>query len=757
MSPGVPPGYDPGPRRVVTAPTTPQPSDQLTNPRPEAPSGAARERALAAQGLRLSVWPPTEDGGKRPLPQPIPADCTHPACQPMLAKGRPNGWTHGQHTAATAEQVDRWYSNGRRGLGVIGGEVSDGLEVFDFDDWDTYEAYMIAADKVGLGDVLERIHAGYSERTPNDGVHMLYRCERVDGNTKLARRTKRPDEMADENDTVKVLIETRGKGGYVITAPSEGPVHPTGKPYVVMRGGFETIAKITPDEREDLWDLARTFDQLVRKQEPIGERRSTYKNRDRSDEVPPGDDYNARTSWTDILEPAGWTYQFTAADDNQHWCRPAKKAGTSATVSKDGDGVLYVFSSSTEFESETAYSKFGAYAALNHAGNFEAAAKQLYQDGYGTRHERNHTKDSDRSRTGETDPPEIFEFFTAAELAHRVDNDPPVGYLCRPVWPADAYGVLAAEHKAGKTWADLDMAVSVASGTPWLDTYPVERSGRVLIFLGEGGKRKMLRRFRAVCEAKGVRFEDLPIDLCFRVPHLSSDIHLGIIGEKIDGGGPVLVIIDPMYLAAQGAKSSSLFDMGTHLERLQIIVQKANAALAIVHHWNQTGTGKGAERMSGAGPAEWGRVLVSVAVESRHTDNTTKASSVVLGWTFIGDEIPDTELRIRRHVWTDDPDDLGAPMHYRIERLENRTTASSGNDGMPPATRRVLAALRKATTSVTVHDIGDLVVVDDTGGPPLKARTIQASLKALSEAGLAESEIADGRTNMWRPAVGADQ
>jgi hypothetical protein len=72
--------------------------------------------------------------------------------------------------------------------------------------------------------------------------------------------------MADPNDKVKTLIETRGQGGFIILAPSHGPIHPSGQPYVLLQDGFETIATITPEERRSLFELARTFDQMPKPQ-----------------------------------------------------------------------------------------------------------------------------------------------------------------------------------------------------------------------------------------------------------------------------------------------------------------------------------------------------------------------------------------------------------------------------------------------------------------------------------------------------------
>src|SRR5204863_1569518 len=95
------------------------------------------------------------------------------------------------------------------------------------------------------------------------------------------------------------------------------------------------------------------------------------------------------------------------------------------------------------------------------------------------------------------------------------------------------------------------------------------------------------------------------------------------------------VILDPLYLSAPAGKGSDLYAMGDALYGLQSICQDAGAALAVVTHWNQTGQGTGARRFTGAGPAEWGRVLGSAAVERRALD-PGGASNVLLRWEFTG-------------------------------------------------------------------------------------------------------------------------
>ena len=102
----------------------------------------------------------------------------------------------------------------------------------------------------------------------------------------------------------------------------------------------------------------------------------------------PGDHYNAREPWGDILCPYGWKL-FHATAGAVYWCRPGKSlSGISASTGfckgPDGNDLLYVFSTSAApFEAEASYSKFAAYALLNHRGDYAAAARALMHAGYG--------------------------------------------------------------------------------------------------------------------------------------------------------------------------------------------------------------------------------------------------------------------------------------------------------------------------------------------------------------------------------------
>lgn len=98
-------------------------------------------------------------------------------------------------------------------------------------------------------------------------------------------------------------------------------------------------------------------------------------------EVMPGDDYTERASWAEVLEPHGWRLVRRRGDIGD-WCRPGKEEGISATTNALGTDRLHVFTTSTEFDT-TSYTKFGAFAVLEHAGSHSAAASALKALGYG--------------------------------------------------------------------------------------------------------------------------------------------------------------------------------------------------------------------------------------------------------------------------------------------------------------------------------------------------------------------------------------
>lgn len=399
---------------------------------------AALRRAVneAVEG-GLCVVPPREDGTKAPLGQ----------------------WRQYRTERPTREQLQSWYSNGLSGIGVVCGAVSGNLESVDFETRAIYAQYVELARQTGLESLIERIEEGYLEESPA-GVHWLWRCPEIAGNTKLARG-------ADE----KVLIETRGEGGYIIVAPSGGPVHPSGNSYTKIYGSFLTIVDVTIDERATLLELARSFDQGEKFEESIEHSR-------------PGDAYNSTASWNDILPRHGWTTVFTQGDVT-HWRRPGKTLGTSATTGYGDSDLLYVFTSSTEFVPEKAYSKFSAYTTLEHNGDYRKAAGELALRGYGRV-----TPLSTQPSNSPAASPSGFAFTAWDTLVTEPEEE--VAWVWDGVLATSSTSLLVSKPKVGKSTFARNVALLVASGGEFLGRPITPGPVLYLSLLGEG-KRAEIR------------------------------------------------------------------------------------------------------------------------------------------------------------------------------------------------------------------------------------------------------------------------
>ncbi len=289
-------------------------------------------------------------------------------------------WKQYMTTPADPEQIKVWLSNGAYdGIGLVCGAVSGHLEMFELEgravtDGKLLNRLVAALTDNGLGDLWTLLNNGYLELTPSGGLHWLYR---VAGTT-------RPNLKLARDRAGLVLIETRGQGGYVVVAPSAGRTHPTGGAWKTLVGGPDTVPTITEDERDALHAVAAMLDETPTP-EPWSDKPGNNIPANVSSGDRPGDDYNTRVDWQDILCHHGWERVKTYGGGAYGWRRPGKDTpGISATTNtRDGADRLYVFSSSTVFQIEKPYTKFAALCLLEHDGDWAAAAKHLREQGYG--------------------------------------------------------------------------------------------------------------------------------------------------------------------------------------------------------------------------------------------------------------------------------------------------------------------------------------------------------------------------------------
>lgn len=245
-----------------------------------------------------------------------------------------------------------WTADPRRNIGLATG--TPGPDVLDIDIGD--ETGLAALATLTKAALLEG--RGHLVKTRTGGWHIYF------------------DGSAQRNGSLGpkgISVDFRSTGGYVIAPPSYVD-DSDGKP----GGPYETVSDGDPQPSGFDWRIACD---LLAPPPPFQQPQAEHAARN-GDRNWPGDDYATRTSWPDILQPAGWRLMRQIGDVT-YWQRPDKQ-GRGISASTRDDGALWVFSTSTGFDPERPYSKFGAYAVLQGYGSdYKAAAAALRTAGYG--------------------------------------------------------------------------------------------------------------------------------------------------------------------------------------------------------------------------------------------------------------------------------------------------------------------------------------------------------------------------------------
>ena len=269
-------------------------------------------------------------------------------------------WAQYMTQLPTEDELQEFYKNGAN-ISIVAGKVQciDVDEKYESGLMDRFKALAI---KAGLGDIW---NSCLIQRTPSGGYHIIFQTE-----CEPFRNMKLASKSAEEG--YDVLIETRGAGGYFLIAPSEG--------YEVIQGDFNFLPILTEEEREDLLDVARSFNRNFKDEQatpnPVND--AGLKAKNSVEQTTPGDEFDQRGDIEGLLQSHGWKKV-----DPVHWCRPGKSRGISASLGHI-PGRFYVFSTSTQFEPEKPYKPYAVYAMLEHGGDFKSAMSELARQGYGT-------------------------------------------------------------------------------------------------------------------------------------------------------------------------------------------------------------------------------------------------------------------------------------------------------------------------------------------------------------------------------------
>lgn len=232
---------------------------------------------------------------------------------------------------------------------------------------------------------------------------------------------------------------------------------------------------------------------------------------------------------------------------------------------------------------------------------------------YGTHHEDAQVlKFPSFDQTEETTTAEpIFRQFGPTDWAKPV---PTTEFLIKRVLVTDTWGVNGGPEKSLKTHDNQAIGLAVATGTNLYNDarFTVERPGKVLYIVGEGGKNQVFRVLHRMCAAYGIAIEDVkndsdfPFVVVFGAAPLDSFKLRDEIRSLLDEHQPSLVLMESFYNFHPDVNASNLYERGRVIDSYHKLVRAGGeSVVSLLTDHNKKGANKlGLQQISMAGQAE---------------------------------------------------------------------------------------------------------------------------------------------------------
>ena len=142
---------------------------------------------------------------------------------------------------------------------------------------------------------------------------------------------------------------------------------------------------------------------------------------------------------------------------------------------------------------------------------------------------------------------------------------------------------LGGGSKVGKTWALIDLALSVSSGTPWLGLNC--RPGIVVYLNFEIQAGFFHDRLLQVADAKEIELTDSLLVWNLRGYARPASALFDEVRERVAGRDIALFVIDPVYKLALGGDENSAGEVGLLLNKFEDLATSTGAAVAFSAHF----------------------------------------------------------------------------------------------------------------------------------------------------------------------------
>lgn len=175
-----------------------------------------------------------------------------------------------------------------------------------------------------------------------------------------------------------------------------------------------------------------------------------------------------------------------------------------------------------------------------------------------------------------------YKTYNAKELD---ELDTRLEYLVQGVLVRGQHGMFVAPQKTMKTTTCIDLALSLATGSSFLEKFSCQQS-KVLMMTGESGLSVVQETSRRIAQSKDLTLSNIADQFIVsdQIPLLYSIEHQYALAGLLDDIQPDLLIADPVYMMVDGTDAGNLFTMGAQLKPTAVLCAERGITILLVHH-----------------------------------------------------------------------------------------------------------------------------------------------------------------------------
>ena len=192
-----------------------------------------------------------------------------------------------------------------------------------------------------------------------------------------------------------------------------------------------------------------------------------------------------------------------------------------------------------------------------------------------------------KAKTKKREPPAYHPMWLSSSWFE--EKDFPREWLVEQILVDGQPGVIGGPKKGMKTSIAIDLAVSLASGTPFLGVFAVPMQMRVGVISGEsGGIANVQETAQRICKARNITLPECAMQWSNRLPNLDCAADRMALTASLREHSIRVVLIDPLYLCLpSGGKlisGGNLYEIGPLLRCAGEACLSAGATPVFVHY-----------------------------------------------------------------------------------------------------------------------------------------------------------------------------